>query len=136
MFLYGYLNSSTRIKVTTQVIMYKLYSALTYFPSCTELLTHYLENPKSYTFTVQRCTSVYCSNILALRCTLLPEPKCITQNKTQRKQINFAKETKFGSGTNGLDNPALHTRGVNRAEISGPARKFVFGPARPAINIL
>ena len=27
------------------VIMYKLYSALTYFPSCTELLTNFLENP-------------------------------------------------------------------------------------------
>ena len=28
------------------------------------------------------------------------------------------------------------TRGVNRAEISGPARKIFFGPARPAINVL
>ena len=31
----------------------------------------------------------------------------------------------------------LSTRGVNRAEISCPARKIVlFGPSRPGINIL
>ena len=30
----------------------------------------------------------------------------------------------------------IQNRGVNRAEISGLARKFFFGPALPAINIL
>ena len=32
----------------------------------------------------------------------------------------------------------LNSRGVNRAEISGPARpaKIVLGTARPAINVL
>ena len=30
----------------------------------------------------------------------------------------------------------VFNRGVNRAEISGPARKIVFFSARPAINVL
>ena len=43
-------------------------------------------------FTVQIYTSVYRSNVLALYSFYPPEPKCITQNKTQRSQINLAKE--------------------------------------------
>ena len=70
------------------------FSSCAFFPSCTELLTHYLENPKSYIFTVQRCTSVYCFNVLALRCTLFTHrnQNALHKNKTQRNQINFAKE--------------------------------------------
>ena len=87
----------------SSLIMYKLYSALTYFPSCTELLTHYLENTKSYTFTVQRCTSVYCSNVLALRCILFTHrnQNALHKNKTQRNQINFAKEPWFRNHRSG-----------------------------------
>ena len=60
------------------------HSALTYsyITSCTELLTHFLENQKSS----------HPSNVLALYSFNPPEPKCITQNKTQRSQINFDNE--------------------------------------------
>ena len=65
------------------VVMHR-HSALTYITSCTELLTYYLENQKRWYF--------HPSNVLALYSFYPPEPKCITQNKTQRSQINFAKE--------------------------------------------
>ena len=50
---------------------------------------------------MQRCTSVYRSNVLALYSFYPPEPKCITQSKTQRSQINFAAHL-IDSSTNWL----------------------------------
>ena len=46
-----------------------------------------------YFYNVLVCTVyVYRSNVLALYSFYPPEPNCITQSKTQRSQINFAKE--------------------------------------------
>ena len=52
-----------------------------------------ISEPKAcYFYNVcSRCT-VYRSNVLALYSFYPPEPKCITQSKMQRSQINFAKE--------------------------------------------
>ena len=59
----------------------------------TQVHTVYHDMP-SYFYNV--CT-VYRSNVslLALYSFNRPEPKCITQSKMQRSQINFAKEPKF-----------------------------------------
>ena len=52
-----------------------------------------------YTYSI-----VYRSNVLALYSFYPPEPKCITQNKTQRSQINFAKEPNLAPEPR-VDNP-------------------------------
>ena len=47
---------------------------------------------ESMPFLQRMYSTVYRSNVLALYSFYPPEPKCITQSKMQRSQINFAKE--------------------------------------------
>ena len=61
-------------------------------------MTHLLENPKtrnSHKIKVHNRTSVHTRTRISFEWTQIfypPEPKCITKNKTQKNQINLAKE--------------------------------------------
>ena len=82
------------ISGTTYVQLYMLvvihrHSALTYITSCTELLTHFVKNQKSWYSHPSIVLALYSFNPLEL--------KCITQNKTQRSQKTFCQGVKFGS---------------------------------------